>query len=52
MFQMISNDYDLDNIWILDKKYLRVLSSTLPCYLSMTFVGFQSVFLSNVRHDT
>ena len=51
--QMISSAYALANIWTLDKKCLRVLPPTPPCYLNVTLTGFQSVhFPSNVRHYT
>ena len=32
MFQMISNVYDVDNIWTLDKTYLGILLPTPPYY--------------------
>ena len=32
MFQMISNVYDVDNMWTLDKTYLGILLPTPPYY--------------------
>ena len=41
---MISNIHDLDNINI-DKKCLRVLSLTPPCYSNVASICFQAVQL-------
>ena len=48
---MVSSVYDLDNIWTLDKRYMRVLPPAPPCCSNVTLIGFQSVhFLSDIRH--
>ena len=50
---MISNVYDLDNIWTSDKKCLKILYPTPPCYSNVTLIGFQSVhFPYDVRYCT
>ena len=51
--EMIANTYDLDKIWILDKKCLRVVLTTFPCYSNVASNSFWSVhFPSNMGHDT
>ena len=42
LFEMISNTYDLDKIWTLDEKFLRI-PPTSPCYMKVTSTGVQSV---------
>ena len=50
---MISNVYDLDNKRTLENKYLRVFSSTPPCYSNVTPIYFQPVhFPSSVGCHT
>ena len=50
--QMISNVYDLDNIWTLDKKWVRVLPPTPPCYLNVTLKKFQWCTLPSMWDNT
>ena len=43
MLQMIPNVYELNNLWTLGKKCLRILPPTPPFYSNVTLIGFQSV---------
>lgn len=50
---MIANINDLDNTWTLDKKHLRVLSSTPASYLNTISADFQYMsFPSDRMHHT
>ena len=50
---MTSRVYDLDNVWTLNKKCLRVPPPAPPCYLNVTLLGFQSeTLLEMVFPDT
>lgn len=44
MIQMTSTIYDIDNIWTIHKKYLRVLPSILSCNSNVTSVSFPSAY--------
>ena len=43
MLQLISSVYDLDNMWNLDKKFLRVHSPISLCYSNVTSLTFPSL---------
>lgn len=51
--QMIYNVYDLDNIWYLDKKCLRVFHPIPFYFFNIMLICFQSLhFPSDMRHCT
>ena len=53
MFPMIASINDPHNTWTLDKKHLRVLSSTISSYLNMISADFQYMsFPSDRMHYT